>query len=108
MAERIVDALELVDVDVEDRERPALAQAPRASLQIAAQQHAVGQVGQRVVMRHMRDALVGADALGDVLVGRDPAAGCAGLVLDLDQAAVRGLDDGALGCRPALLRMSSQ
>ncbi|MEY9390586.1 hypothetical protein ABIF93_008843 [Bradyrhizobium japonicum] len=45
----------------------------------------------------MRDALVGADAFGDVVVGREPAAGGAGLVLDLDQAAVRGLDDGALG-----------
>ncbi len=64
---------------------------------MAAHQHAVGQVGQRVVMRHMRDALVGADAFGDVVVGREPAAGGTGLVLDLDQAAVRGLDDGALG-----------
>ncbi|MGY4413766.1 hypothetical protein ACVWW4_005502 [Bradyrhizobium sp. LB7.1] len=96
VSERIVDALELVDVDIEDRERLALAEFRDAALQMAAHQHAVRQVGQRVVMRHVRDALVGADAIGDVVMGREPAAGGAGLVLDLDQAALRGLDDRAL------------
>ena len=102
VAERIVDALELVDVDIEDRKRLALGKLRHAPLQMAAHQHAVGQVGQRVVMRHMRDALVGADALGDVVMGGEPAAGRAGLVLDLDQAAVGGLDDVALDASDAV------
>ncbi|MGY3348283.1 hypothetical protein ACVWYK_007052 [Bradyrhizobium sp. USDA 4470] len=47
-------------------------------------------------MRHVCDALVGADALGDVVVGGEPATGRAGMVFDFDQAAAGGLDDGAL------------
>ncbi len=43
-------------------------------LEMLAEQHAVGQIGQHVVARQMRDLGLGAAALGDVLVHRDPAA----------------------------------
>ena len=102
VAERIVDALELVDVDIEDRERLALGKLRHAALQMPAHQHAVGQIGERVVMRHMRDALVGANALGDVVVRCEPAAAGPGLVLDFDQAAVGGLHDVALDAAHAV------
>ena len=54
MAERIVDALEFVDVDIEHRQ--LLAGAIRASscFEPLVKQRAVGQVGQRIVMRQMR------------------------------------------------------
>ena len=81
MAERIVDALELVDVDIEHRE---LLAAPLDALKLAleplAEQHAVRQIGQRVVMRQMRDLPLGAPALGNVFLGRDPSAALQRLV----------------------------
>ena len=57
------------------------------------EQGAVGQIGQRIVMREMRDPLLDARALGDILVRRDPSAVGQRLVDDLDRAAVGGLDD---------------
>ena len=55
------------------------------------EQGAVRQVGQRVVMGEVGDALLGAAALGDVFMGRQPSAVRQRLVDDLDRAAV--------GCR---------
>ena len=52
-------------------------------------QHPVRQIGERVVMRQMRDLLFRALAFGDVLDGGDPAAGLQRLVDDLDGAAAR-------------------
>ena len=89
MAERVVDALEIVEVEAEHRHRLAVRLDAREALgHLLAQQHAVRQFGQRVVARHVRDALLGAVALGDVLVDRDPAALRHRLVGDLDDAPV--------------------
>ncbi len=55
------------------------------------EQGAVRQVGQCVVMGEVRDAFLGAAALGDVFMGRQPSAVRHRLVDDLDRAAV--------GCR---------
>ena len=74
MAERVVDALEAVEIEIEHRELVAAADAGQRLGEPLAEQHAVGQIGQRVVARHMRDLLLGALALGDVVVGGDPAA----------------------------------
>ncbi len=75
MAERVVDALEVVEVEIEHRHRlGGLLHARQPLGHLLAQQHAVGKLRQRVVARHVRDALFGAMALGDVLVDRDPAA----------------------------------
>ena len=90
MAERVVDALEVVEVEIEHRQRLAACDSTRASpsAMLLAEQHAVRQVGQRVVARHVGDALLGAMPLGDVLVDRDPAALRHRLVRDLDHAPV--------------------
>ena len=67
VAERIVDRLEVVDVDAMDREPRAVALQPRQHFVHAlVQQQPVGQLGQRVVVRHEVDARLGPLALGDV------------------------------------------
>src|SRR5262249_6840111 len=66
-------------------------------LEALAQQHAVGEIRQRVVARHVRDALLGELALGDVLVGGEPADAGDRLVDERDDASVRELDRVARG-----------
>ena len=89
MTERIVDALELVDVDIEHGELLARPHRLHRLFEPFAEQHPVRQVGQGVVMRQMRDLLVGAGALGNVLDRGDPAARLQRPVDDLDRAAAR-------------------
>ena len=48
-------------------------------IELLQQQVRVGEVGQRVVARHMRDPVLGALAFRDVLMGRQPAAAGIGL-----------------------------
>ena len=93
MTERVVDTLELVDVDVMHRELLAAHDRGQLAPQVLVEHGAVGQVGQRVVMRQMGDARLDAAALGDVLVRGHPAAIGQRLVDDLDRAAVGGVDD---------------
>ena len=88
VAERIVDALEFVDVDIEHRELLAGVASLQLALEPFAEQGAVRQIGQRVVMGEVRDALLGAPALGDVFMGGHPSAVRQRLVDDLDRAAV--------------------
>ena len=71
--ERIVDAFEFVDVDVEHRQLLAGNNASQLSLQLFVEQRPVRQVGQRIVVRKVRDPLLDAPALGDILQGRDPS-----------------------------------
>ena len=58
------------------------------ALEPLVEQGAVRQVGQRVVMGEVGDALLGAAALGDVFMGRQPSAVRHRLVDDLDRASV--------------------
>jgi hypothetical protein len=69
MAERVVDGFEIIEIDAQYGELPAVA-ARKHRLQTLVQQHAIGQRGERIVMRHVGDARLGAFALGDV-DGRD-------------------------------------
>jgi len=67
MAERVVDGLEIVEVDAQSRQAEAIAAHARQHLLHAqAQEHPVRQRGERVVMRHEGDARFGALALRDV------------------------------------------
>ena len=84
MPERIVDALELVDVDIKQREGLAASSLLELALDLFAEQHPVRQIGQRVVMREVRDLLVGAAALGNVFDDVDDVARLARLVADAD------------------------
>ncbi len=85
VAERVVDGLEAVEVEEEHGELRAVAVRLRDGLLDAvAQQHAVGQPRERVVVRHVRDALLGELALGDVIA--TPITRCArpsGAAMDL-------------------------
>ena len=74
MAERIVDGLEMIEIEAMHGKAAAGLDALERILEMLAEQHAVGQVGQHVVARQMRDLGFGAPPLGDVLVHRDPAA----------------------------------
>ena len=68
MTENIVDALEAVEVDAEHRK--ALAGGPgeiEHGVHALVECRAVGQVGQRIVMRHMRNLGFVALSLGDVM-----------------------------------------
>ena len=58
MPERIVDGLELIEVEVEHRQTVAPADPLERLLQLLAKQHTVGQIGQGVVMRQVGDPLV--------------------------------------------------
>ena len=91
MSERVVDALEFVDIDIHDRQLFAGPDRFQRLLEPLAKQHTVRQVGQRVVMRHVGDLLVGTGARGNVFDHRQPPAALQGLVHDLDRATTRGL-----------------
>ena len=102
VAERIVDVLEAVEVETEHGQALALLHAVERPLHALAQQHAVGQLGQDVVVRHVRDARLDAAILGHVLVRREPALVRHRLMLDGDDAPVAELAD--LGHRPVAPR----
>ena len=74
MSERIVNALEFVDVDVKHPELFAVVNFFQFPFKLLAEQHPVRQAGQRIVMRHMSDPLLGAPALRGVFEGGDPSA----------------------------------
>ena len=74
MAQRVVDVLEVVEVEQVGGHDLAALDARQRLLQALVEQHAVGQAGQRVVQRHVRDLGLRAALLGDVLVRGDGAA----------------------------------
>ena len=79
--------------------------SPRAErlLHLVAEQHAVRQIGERVVPRHVHDLGFGLAALGDVLVGRDPAAVRGRAVETRHHAAVDELVASAVRCALSLM-----
>ena len=89
VAERIVDALEFVEIEKEDRKFSSVPPiALQRFLDSLLEQVAVRQSGQAVEMRHLLDLSLGVLAIGDVLVRRDPAAVLQRVVDDGDRAAV--------------------
>lgn len=94
VAQGVVDGLELVEIDVVDREHPALFER---LLEALAEQGAIGEVRQRVVVRHMRDLQFRFALLGDVFVGRDPPEIGHRSVPDLEGSPVLHLDDAVHG-----------
>ena len=95
MSQRIVDALELVDVDVEDRELASLG-FQQQPFRMALEQRAVRQIGQRVVMGEMLDPGLVAPPFGDVFQRRGPAAVRRALEDQPDRAPVRRRGHGVL------------
>ncbi len=82
VAQRVVDALELVEVEKQHRKLLAAADPLERMIQLLAEKHAVGQTGQRVVMRKPRDPRLGLFALGDVFDHADHILRFAGIVAD--------------------------
>ena len=80
MSERIVDALELIDVDIEQCELFAAAGSLQLAFDLFAEQYPVRQVGQRIVMREVSDLLVGAPAFGNIVDNVYDVSGLAGLI----------------------------
>ena len=74
MAERVVDVLEVVEIE-KMRGHFFAAFGPGERLfELLIEQDAVGQAGQGIVMRHVGDLGLGAALLGDVLMRRDRSA----------------------------------
>ena len=67
MAERVVDALEMIEIEIQQRQVLALMNPLERLLELLAEQHPIGQVGQRIVVRQVRDALIRTFALRHVL-----------------------------------------
>ena len=83
MAERIVDLLEAVEIQQQNGERLLKAALPRRGfLNFLNERRAIGEAGQRVMVRQKGDALLGLLALGDVLDDRNDALRLALVVLD--------------------------
>ena len=93
MAEGVVHGLEVVEIEQVDRHHLAAPDAGERVLEPLVQQHAVGQVGQRVVQRHVHDLGLRAALLGDVLVRDDVAAVRRLTIGDVDDAPVGELMD---------------
>ncbi len=74
MTECVVDALELVDVEIEHRQALVRPHARQRVAEEFLEVGAIGQIGERVVARHVGDAPFCLTAIRHVLVGRDPAA----------------------------------
>src|SRR6476661_11049490 len=92
MPERVVAGLEAIEVQTEDGKSLAAPQAQQRLLQLLAEQRAVGEVRQHVMTCQMRNLLLLAAALGDVLVQRHPAATLQRLARHGDDALVAELD----------------
>ncbi len=93
MAERIVDGLELIEVEMMDGHHFAVLNPAQRIFEPVVQQHPVGQIGQRVVVRHVFDLDLRLALLGDVFMRGDPAAAGHRAVPDLERASVHQFDD---------------
>ena len=98
MAKRIVHRLELIEIEVMNRDHfLAMNSAAQRMFEPLVQQHAVGQIGQRVVVGHIFDLDLGPALLGDVFVCGDPAAVGHRPMANLEGAAVLQFDDAVGG-----------
>ncbi|MGY4255600.1 hypothetical protein ACVI1L_002668 [Bradyrhizobium sp. USDA 4516] len=97
MPERVVDVLEAVEIEHQHRKtRSAAPGTGERALHPFLEQHAIRQIGQRVMLRHIGDLGLGAPLLGDVAMRRHPAAAGHRLPRHADQPAVGELVDPAV------------
>src|SRR5579863_914196 len=93
MSERVVDAFEFIDVDIMNCQLLARSDPGQFTLESLVKQRAVRQIGQRIIVRKMYDPLLGAAALGNILVGSNPSAGGHRLVDDQYRTPIGSLGD---------------
>ena len=102
MSERVVDLLEVVEVEAHHRQhRPARRQFLQRLLNALAEGIAIGQVGEPVMARHVGDARLRAPLLGHVLERRHPVALRHRLLSDSNDTLVRAFDLEAGGAMAA-------
>ncbi len=88
MAVAIVDLLEVVEIEPQQREPVAGIICFELMLEALAEMEAVGNLGQRVVTRQPFDFFVGPPLRRDVLLHVDPTAGCERFVRHADDPAI--------------------
>ena len=88
MSEGVVHVLEVIEIEEQRRHDLTALRARHRQLQPLVEQDTIGQVSQRVVLRHVRDLGVGAPLRGDVLVGDDPATVLQVLMRDAEDASI--------------------
>ena len=97
MTKRIVDMLESIEIQQQDRERIAPPAVPRDRLfDLVHDRQAIGEACQNVVMRHERDALLRSLSFGDVIDDNQQMSRDAASVTDHDAA---GREDARLAIR---------
>ena len=105
VAQRVVDLLELVEVDEVDGEWPAAAQARHRGVHLVAEKRPVRQAGERIVAGQLIDLGLGHAPIGDVLEQNDRAPVGHGVKRQRQRAPLLGLDEHlAVACarKPAL------
>src|SRR3990172_5203971 len=88
MSERVVDSLEVVEIEEVERQSLASAHAREAQLKPLVEQDAVRKVCQRVMVGHVRNHGFESLPLGNVFLQIDPAAVLQRLIGDEDGPAV--------------------
>ena len=88
MAKRIVDVLEVIEIETQHRKLIAAPDQPQGLFELLAEQRPVRQIGQRVMARHVRDLLLSGLPFGDVLEGSDPPAAFHGLIDHAERTSV--------------------
>ena len=73
MTQRVVDALEFVDIDVKQCDLFATLNLAELLLEPILEERAIGQAGQCIVMRQIGDPIFRLLAIGYVLVSGDPS-----------------------------------
>ena len=106
MAESIIHRFESIQIQVADRQQLAIALGLCGSdLQAVAQQHTIGQMGERIVVGQVLELILRLLALGDIAADHDQALACAvrvkGGYLDDIENHLRAMRTGNDFIRPA-------
>ena len=91
VAQRVVDVLEVIEIEQMDGHHVAALDARQRLLELLVEQHAVGKAGERIVQRHVRDLRLRTAPFGDVHVGGDEAAVLERHAAHVQHRAVRAL-----------------
>ena len=99
MAKRIVDVLEVVEIETQHRKLIAAPDEPQGLFELFAEQRPVRQIGQRVMARHMGNLFLGRLPFGDVFERSNPSAALHGLIdhAERTSAATHRLGHGPAG-----------
>ena len=92
MAERIVHALEIIEIDMKDADRLPIANTCLHLLQTAPKRNPIGQIGESVMASQISNVRLMATLFGHILMSRNPAAVAERLMQDRNHPTVAHLD----------------